>query len=299
MILKALFILLIAAPVHAATCPSFENNLKSIFRNPNATTIEGEKKIAGIVLGLGEKLPEHLEDGFYIYIHDSKGRVVYSPRLPDINDLKTPLASHRALTAKWKKTFPGETFEVLGAGEFEICNGRVSELNNKANTYHGNAQHLAYSEMVLKDKGLKIEANTFKDDYAVKRSPKIDTKVNHSAELREAQLMQKHLANPESAELRKIAKQFAEEVYQKYPGHYAGKPDWDAFQLSENFQLTTQEKIVLDDPYDRIVLSQCAKYFSSGTEFEYQFELMLLNRHWKPSEFMQRLRNTEGVLGPD
>jgi hypothetical protein len=269
----------------------FEGTLRSIVRNPHAAVIDGEKKIAGIILESSQHFPTHLDDGFYIYISDSKGRIVYSPRVPDIHDLENPIASHRALTEQWKLHHPGETPEMLAAGEFEVSHGRISEINNKANTYHGNGTHLNYASDLFQKRGLRIEPETLRVDYATTKPAE-----THQAELLEAKLMQTHLRDPQSQQLIKIYRQFENEVYVSYPSKVPGKPDWNQFMFSEHPKIRHVAKREYWDlsPSESDLLFDIPK-LSNGREFDY-FARNLMKAHPAPDQaLIEILRSFEGI----
>jgi hypothetical protein len=129
LILLSLAILIFGSSAQAMNnCPGgIEPYLKAITRNPNAIRIEGEMAIGGIILQPGEKLPQYLDDDLYIYLIDSKKRIVYSSRSPDLSNEIDPLMSHRALTKLLKKTYPNEKVEILAAGEFQVSQGKITK----------------------------------------------------------------------------------------------------------------------------------------------------------------------------
>lgn len=209
----------------AANCPNdFHGLLKALVTNPEAMIRAGEKDIAGVILEQHQKFPNELVDGVYVYLTDSHGRAVYSPRVPNLNDLKNPLATHRSLTNKLKLAYPNEHFEILSAGEFEVSIGKVSQINNKAGTYRGKLENLEHAERLLSQRGLKIEEGTVKVDYST-----AFVSGSHTTELNEAQLLMRYQNDPEFASTLQRIKEFFKKAERNYPSRVPGKPNWVGF----------------------------------------------------------------------
>ena len=200
-----------------------------ITRNPEAIALPEEKKNAGICIGKHRALPK-LKDGAYVFILDEHGNLCYSERVPNIHDYNTPLVSHRSLTSQMENTYQSRA-KIVSAGEFYINFGEVSELNNKANTYHGNAEHLAFARKMLKRRGLDARETTLLVDYSRKQA------LAHWPERIEAHAKLSILNDPKATAFYERIQEVRKRIYKVYKDPVPGHINFNAFLGAKDLKL--------------------------------------------------------------
>ncbi len=210
------------APLSQRVPPDFFISKKVIKYNSQAPVKPGELKYAGHFARYRDaQALKDLSDDTYIYLIDKRGRVLYSSRSPDLSiDLSHEdaryLATHRSLYEQFKIVDPN--VEIVGAGEFKIIHGQVQSLNNKSNTFQGNAQSLAVSKKALRGYGLQITERTQKGEY----SKQIPQPV-HLEESQAVQVLIENYQRPQYQQMKDVYKF----LYESFPStvEAPGAPD--------------------------------------------------------------------------
>jgi len=119
-----------------------------------------EYRVAGDILNPLEPFPP-LEDGFYVFIRDQKGNITFKHRVPSLEAHVPILVTHRSLYERLKTAYPpGETPEIVAAGQFYILNGLVFRITNEAGTFWGQSSHLEFAIDDFTRRGLPIRPST-------------------------------------------------------------------------------------------------------------------------------------------
>lgn len=125
------------------------------FRSLQEQTLVDGKWIAG----------ENFPEGAHVYLLTTTGDLISSPRIPNrfANPRGNVIATHRALLAELQAANPN--VEIAAAGEFHVLNGAVSDINNRAGSFHGGPLQLVRAENALRERGFPVEAHTRRTDF--------------------------------------------------------------------------------------------------------------------------------------
>jgi hypothetical protein len=140
----------------------------SIPVNQEVQRISGEYYKAGNFFNFEMDFPE-LEEGktiYIVYLYQGNFRLIYSPEIPDKTlspDADEILVTHRSLFSKLQESFYDA---IVCAGEINIVNGRINEVNNRSNTFRGQKKHLDTGLMFFRTAGFEIEGRTKLVDFS-------------------------------------------------------------------------------------------------------------------------------------
>ena len=213
----------------------------AIERNPNVTTYPEELRSTGILLSGHYQKITPVDNQVSVYLIFEDGSIAYSARVPDETvDLTGPnkrfVATHRAIEVIARKNKKLKNLKVVAAGEWEMRNGRVMELNNRSGTYRGRKEHLDLAERVLSARSLAVEKATRRKDFS--HPSKVD---HHLNAIEEAKIQ---VLNREDVDYKRIAS-FYRQAFLRFPNpELPGAPDRDAiFDL-----LFERESLLYADP---------------------------------------------------
>lgn len=271
----------------------FHEAPESLSFSPSSVRIVGEKLSAGEIILSHQKLPP-LENGAYLYLIDQKGTLIFSNRVPDLNDFAEPLASHRSLYYRLN-SFNQNVTDVVAAGEFEIHHHRVSLINNKSGTFRGNEKNLRWAEDVLLKRGLEIEKNTVRTDY----SPGNVFSGKHLKELDGAHALVRVMADPQKKKLyEKILKQ-VEKIYAYYPSKVPGKMHLDSFLSSRELKFgNPRNPSLVIEHLEWNWAQQLLSHAQIDTDFAAKLEEMIaVIGYKKTNSVFDHIFNLEGTFG--
>lgn len=195
------------------------NLSKTIKHHPRPAESFEFKKVGTVIKDQSEL--KNLKDGPYIYVIDSHGNTVISPRFPNLSSkTEQVLAKHHALNEQLVESVGKK--QVAAAGEFYIDAGKVTEVNNGSGGFRGTKEHLDFGIEQLKQKGLNIEEKTKVKDYT---SAPIDPE--HFQEKQIAMEIQNWAKNPDTVKDFENFKDAYKHIYQSgaYKSDKLGKLD--------------------------------------------------------------------------
>lgn len=197
--------------------------LGEIALNPEVKLKPGEKTSYGIILPPGAKIPK-LQDGTHVFVIESDGSILISPRYPDLDEV-APVVTHRSLLNHFREV-RGRAPGISGIGEINVDHGMISSINNKAGTAFMSEEKLPLVADYLKKAGLPVTRDTPLIPYQSVAS-------GHDAEHVAAAFRIETLKDPVLSRINEKLLRFRKEIQSRFPSkEYPGQVDWMAFLKS-------------------------------------------------------------------
>ena len=218
-----ILILLWRGAADASRPCDLRKKLGDIALNQNVKLKPGEKESYGMILSPGKKIP-HLQDGTHVFVIESDGSILISPRYPDLDEV-APVVTHRSLLNRFRE-IRGREPGISGIGEINVDHGMISSINNKAGTAFMSEDQLPLVADYLKKCGLPVTRETPLIPYQSVAS-------GHDAEHVLAAFRIQTLKDPVLSRINEKLLRFRKETQIRFPSkEFPGQVDWMAFLKS-------------------------------------------------------------------